>query len=206
MTIREAAERATPMTAWERRKAEILAPVIADRDRLQRERDELAELARAVCAFDWSDNDADAVSTIDAMRTFMDGATLTRNARSFEATDHSSGENPDAVHRDLAVALSRQILRQADRADRAEDERVAALALVTKLREAVDNLVATYDAYRRRGVSPAPQEYVDVVAAIENVRACLAAEEPKPPYPEFCMTPAKCAGLGCCPRDPNCCE
>lgn len=26
------------------------------------------------------------------------------------------------------------------------------------------------------------------------------------PYPEFCRHPDKCAGLGCCPRDPCCCD
>ena len=26
------------------------------------------------------------------------------------------------------------------------------------------------------------------------------------PYPEFCRHPNKCAGLGCCPRDPTCAD
>ena len=26
------------------------------------------------------------------------------------------------------------------------------------------------------------------------------------PYPEFCRHPLRCAGLGCCPRDPCCCD
>ena len=31
--------------------------------------------------------------------------------------------------------------------------------------------------------------------------------KPSPvPYPEFCQHPDKCAGLGCCPRDPTCAD
>ena len=51
-------------------------------------------------------------------------------------------------------------------AERAEDENA-------KLRGVVRGIVDTYDNYRRRGVAPAPAEYVDVVKAID------AAREPK---------------------------
>lgn len=44
------------------------------------------------------------------------------------------------------------------------------------VREALAKVVSTYDAYRRRGVSPAPAEYADVVAAIEAARAALQGE------------------------------
>jgi hypothetical protein len=39
--------------------------------------------------------------------------------------------------------------------------------------EALRLIVDRYDAYRRRGVSPAPTEYADVVEAIESARAAL---------------------------------
>ena len=41
---------------------------------------------------------------------------------------------------------------------------------------ALKRIVTTYDAYRRRGVSPAPVEYSDVVQAIESGRASLTTQ------------------------------
>ncbi len=41
----------------------------------------------------------------------------------------------------------------------------------------------------------------------ERIAALRAAETVAAvPYPEFCRHKDKCAGLGCCPRDPACCE
>lgn len=46
----------------------------------------------------------------------------------------------------------------------------AADAEVARLTAAVNRITEAYDAYRRRGVNPAPAEYGDVVAAIEAAR------------------------------------
>lgn len=40
----------------------------------------------------------------------------------------------------------------------------------TRLRAALKRITETYDAYRRRGVNPAPAEYADLVDAIEAAR------------------------------------
>lgn len=42
------------------------------------------------------------------------------------------------------------------------------------MRAAALKIVAAYDAYRHRGMAPAPGEYAGVVAAIEEARAALA--------------------------------
>ena len=65
-------------------------------------------------------------------------------------------------------------IRLAD--DGPEIEYVPAEQPKPAVREALAKVVSTYDAYRRRGVSPAPAEYADVVAAIEAARAALQGE------------------------------
>jgi hypothetical protein len=45
----------------------------------------------------------------------------------------------------------------------------------TEIRTALEAIVLAYDAYRGRGVRPAPGEYAAVVAAIKHGRALLAA-------------------------------
>lgn len=42
--------------------------------------------------------------------------------------------------------------------------------------DAIEAITGAYDAYRHRGVNPAPAEYADVVAAIEDARAAYNAE------------------------------
>lgn len=37
-----------------------------------------------------------------------------------------------------------------------------------------------------------------------DVMARVALGDLKVPYPEFCRTPQRCEGLGCCPSDPCC--
>ena len=56
--------------------------------------------------------------------------------------------------------------------------------------EALRLIVAAYDAYRRRGVAPAPTEYADVVAAIDAGRAALLAQSTPPPAREIVKIPA----------------
>ena len=54
-----------------------------------------------------------------------------------------------------------------------ESERAANAILtdeIERLRADLLRIIDTYDAYRRRGVSPAPAEYADVVAAIDAAR------------------------------------
>ena len=46
----------------------------------------------------------------------------------------------------------------------------AAADEIERLRADLLRIIDTYDAYRRRGVSPAPAEYADVVAAIDAAR------------------------------------
>lgn len=49
-----------------------------------------------------------------------------------------------------------------------------------KVREALARIVNTYDAYRQHGVSPAPAEYADLVAAINAAREALSAQPAEP--------------------------
>ena len=43
-------------------------------------------------------------------------------------------------------------------------------------REALSNIIAAYDAYRRRGVAPAPGEYAQLVEAIDKARAAITQQ------------------------------
>ena len=60
----------------------------------------------------------------------------------------------------------------------------ARLTALEAAESATARVVATYDAYRRRGVSPAPVEYSQVVEAIEDARDVLG------PNVEFSGVPA----------------
>lgn len=60
-----------------------------------------------------------------------------------------------------------------------------------KVCEALARIVNTYDAYRQRGVSPAPAEYADLVAAINAAREALSVQPAEPVaygYPNSAIT------------------
>ena len=78
---------------------------------------------------------------------------------SLDRWNKANGESNDDF-----MLLSDKHTLMTDRAERAEAE-------CAKLRGVVRGIVDTYDNYRRRGVAPAPAEYVDVVKAIDAARA-----------------------------------
>ena len=50
-----------------------------------------------------------------------------------------------------------------------------------------------------------PAELYDYEIAVVELAEVHSHTKPAP-YPAFCRHPQKCAGLSCCPRDPNCCD
>jgi len=106
---------------------------------------------------------------------------IAANASVLHATIATLTEERDKAHKDMRESLDRwnkangesnddfmllsdKHTLMTDRAERAEAE-------CAKLRGVVRGIVDTYDNYRRRGVAPAPAEYVDVVKAIDAARA-----------------------------------
>ena len=106
---------------------------------------------------------------------------IAANAGVLHATIATLTEERDKAHKDMRESLDRwnkangesnddfmllsdKHTLMTDRAERAEAE-------CAKLRGVVRGIVDTYDNYRRRGVAPAPAEYVDVVKAIDAARA-----------------------------------
>lgn len=61
---------------------------------------------------------------------------------------------------------------------------------------------------RRRAIfsEAALNQAVAELSAMQKDRGEVLKKPASVPYPEFCHHPAKCAGLGSCPRDPCCCE
>ena len=59
-----------------------------------------------------------------------------------------------------------------------EAERDALAADLAAARALLRNIINLYNAYRRRGVAPAPTEYADVVRAIVQADAALAEGKP----------------------------
>ena len=78
---------------------------------------------------------------------------------------------------DLIEQQAARIAELQSERDAAELMLLARKARITELEAALRRITSTYDAYRRRGVSPAPAEYGDVVAAIEAARTALASKE-----------------------------
>ena len=58
-----------------------------------------------------------------------------------------------------------------------EAERDALAADLAAARALLRNIINLYNAYRRRGVAPAPIEYADVVRAIVRADAALAGKD-----------------------------
>jgi DNA-binding FrmR family transcriptional regulator len=79
---------------------------------------------------------------------------------------------PPAAAEPLSDAVELQRLR--DLADSEGTRAVNYLRRARKAEGAVAAIINAYDAYRRRGVAPAPTEYADVVHNIEAARAALS--------------------------------
>ena len=87
-----------------------------------------------------------------------DGMLLVRTA---DAITQLRAERDDAI---------RHLADWSSRCGRTETDLAAARALLR-------NIINLYNAYRRRGVAPAPIEYADVVRAIVRADAALAGKD-----------------------------
>lgn len=83
---------------------------------------------------------------------------------------------PPAAAEPLSDAVELQRLR--DLADSEGTRAVNYLRRARKAEGALAAIINAYDAYRRRGVAPAPTEYADVVHNIEAARAALSTHAP----------------------------
>jgi hypothetical protein len=109
--------------------------------------------------------------TSPSLQKFKRWAALLRAER------NSLGHSLESFAMDWEADLS------ASREDRRHEPAAGEAQPLTDARQALEKIVSAYDAYRRRGVAPAPVEYADFTRMIDVVGRAALATHPAPAEP-----------------------